>query len=182
MDKGFPVGFTTWDWQTVPEVFRPVKKSVLQLFITECSDSRTTSKLPTLMLSNLVLFGIAKCNRMVIHKNDFSVIAKLRAIAFVEVTIERLEVGSFTDLPDLMQLSLELVWLRHFTEEYVAHLLRFHCDWIFMVPPLKQNPILISSKEKFEIYRIGKQYGKIAFSGRVITVPVNCARLQIWMK
>lgn len=176
LDKSRPVRYATFDNQTAPEIFQPIRKSVISLYIYRCLNQLTTAKLPTLNIPNLIYFALWHCNGMVIRKEDFAQNTRLRMIDFQQDTIEDIELGTFTNLPNLQYLSLDGIWKRPFTPEYTTHLLRFHCDcqYSWLRKWMKQNPVLISPKFENEIYRIGN-YRNFDLTRKVTFVPVDCS-------
>lgn len=67
----------------------------------------TTPKLPSLEIPNLISFGLSECAQIIILRADFTKNSHLREILFFRTAIDSLEVGSFTNVPELKRLSVE---------------------------------------------------------------------------
>lgn len=181
LDKGRPIRVDIDESKTVPVVFQPVRKVILSLTICKYLNSLATSKLPNLGIPNLLRFAVFRCNGMIIRKEDFAANTKLRVIIFHEATIDSIETVSFTNLPDRQHLSLEAVWKRPFTSEFIAHLLRLlcNCEYSWFQRWLKQNPILTSPKKIGEMHRIG-QFFNPDWSRKETFWSIVC--VKFWMR
>lgn len=182
LDKSRPVRFELNDSQTDPEVFARIRKVVVSLDISSCINPLTTSKLPRLMITNLLHFGLVRCNNMQIQRQDFAQNLKLRFILFYQSTIQFLETNAFGNLPELKHLSLEWMWesITPFTNEYVDHILRFHCrcEYLWFRKWLRLNPVLISPKKESEVYRLG-EWKSWATDRKATFFPVDCTNQEI---
>ncbi|XP_055357385.1 uncharacterized protein LOC129602404 [Paramacrobiotus metropolitanus] len=88
--------------------FHTVRQQVVATAITNCISSRTVQKLAALRFSSLLELEIKHCYGLEIKRADFGQSNKITVITFEDTTIKMLEKGTFTDLPSLRVLSLEL--------------------------------------------------------------------------
>ncbi|XP_055340927.1 uncharacterized protein LOC129590000 isoform X2 [Paramacrobiotus metropolitanus] len=68
----------------------PIRKQVVRLMVSSCSNSRATKTLAVLRLTNLLEYEIINCDDLDVKNNDFLHSKKLRVIFFTYTTIRTL--------------------------------------------------------------------------------------------
>ncbi|XP_055329643.1 uncharacterized protein LOC129582214 isoform X2 [Paramacrobiotus metropolitanus] len=159
--------------------FAPVRQQVLLFTLSNCTSVRSTGRLSSLLLSNLLDLYVENCYNLKIRRADFWPSPKLRLITFANTTIQSLERFTFTDLPALRLLSLEagLAQMQTFSSEIRAFLKELHCGLAFeWFREWWENKHLMTSAGDREVYQIYPfHWGNDAINNSQVYLPVDCA-------
>ncbi|XP_055356706.1 uncharacterized protein LOC129601824 [Paramacrobiotus metropolitanus] len=161
------------------ENFQNVRQQVVAIAIRNCISSRTVQKLAALRFSNLLELEIIHCTGLEIKRTDFSLSNKITVITFEDTTIKRLERGTFTDLPSLRVLSLELGMRNRavFGRSIRDYLKKLHCgcefgwfrDW------WDNNRQLLRKAALGEVYFIPQAWRNVNYTKEDIYSPIDCS-------
>ncbi|XP_055347871.1 uncharacterized protein LOC129594999 isoform X2 [Paramacrobiotus metropolitanus] len=94
-------------WNITAADVSPVRRTMVNLYVFGCTDSRTTQIPRELRLNNLLYLEIMSCSDQAVQRSDFERLPKLRQLMFSNTTMVSLEMDAFSALPDLRLLVPE---------------------------------------------------------------------------
>ncbi|XP_055345123.1 uncharacterized protein LOC129592980 isoform X2 [Paramacrobiotus metropolitanus] len=110
--------------------FAPVKTQILVMQLYDCLQRRTTGKLPSLAFENLLYLEVNNCHNITVRTEDFADFPNIRVILFAQSTVDGVTQFTFSSLPNLEALSMEIGAREALTGDsnYYQYLRRLHCD------------------------------------------------------
>ncbi|XP_055340343.1 uncharacterized protein LOC129589568 [Paramacrobiotus metropolitanus] len=165
--------------------FSPIRNQILRLQLRNCITDRVTLRLEKLNFVNLLHFELHHCHGLIIQKADFAISQRLRIITFYNTTVNVLQPGSFTDLPELRILSLEALpdsqKNHNFEPSFRDYLHRLHCscEFAWYRSWWRSNPALRLRVQTGELYSfegpfIGTFFNSDEFNKEDVFHPINC--------
>ncbi|XP_055347568.1 uncharacterized protein LOC129594791 [Paramacrobiotus metropolitanus] len=143
-------------YQLTQEIVSPIKTQIIELYFYRCADRSGTFKVGQLELPNLLLLQFYNCDEMAIGKRDFTHFGQIRRISFLYSTIESIEPGTFTNLPQIKSLQLDAGY-NGFNGNVGARKIHCDCDYTWLRKWFDVNPHLLDDREEGELYIVGNR-------------------------
>ncbi|XP_055329743.1 uncharacterized protein LOC129582278 [Paramacrobiotus metropolitanus] len=157
-----------------------IRQRILVFNLAVCIKERASQKLQHLRLTNLIEFVLFNCSDLIIQKSDFQFSQKLRIIELRNTTVRALEVNTFSGLPELSALSLEMFFNRlpAFDQRIRTYLYNLHCscEFAWYRKWWSNNSALLREAEFGGIFQLVNAYISFPFQGKNVYVPIDCAQ------
>ncbi|XP_055356291.1 uncharacterized protein LOC129601490 [Paramacrobiotus metropolitanus] len=163
--------------------FSPLQRQVVKLQLHNCSTERVTSRLSDLNFTNLLDFQLNGCRNLSVKKEDFTVSKRLRVVVFYNTTINVMQLGSFTDIPDLQILSVEarLDDRRNysFDQSFRSFLQNLHCscEFAWYRSWWRKTKTLLLRTEIGEVYTFESMFQSLEnakYTKKDLYHPIDC--------